>query len=394
MKTLENPKTRLFLSASLLSNLQEIKKGEGHNECERDLQSRNEFSPKLRHYFSAFTLVELLVVIAIIGVLIAILLPAVQAARAAARRMQCSSSIRQLGIAMHNHHDAKNHFPPGVLLQGPSNAWTGSGVDRGALSFAVFLLPFIEQTSLYANFENVLRQYDATEGPNLRLQVFCNGRLEWNQRTGTIIEPRPAYASISTFICPDCPRGRTNPFYFINGENKMGKLNYVAIIGRADTAPSGWSAWSGYDYQSNGAFLFPNSKTTFSTITDGASNTLMFGEVHGRYSTNSDSRASVWAGTGNGLYRWNRFDGSVTQAVNTQYANTFLKSTRNASGEYKLNRPASAGGNPDSHACSLHAGGANFAKADDSVSFINETISPVTYEAVGTACYGETVSLP
>jgi prepilin-type N-terminal cleavage/methylation domain-containing protein len=350
---------------------------------------------------SAFTLVELLVVIAIIGVLIAILLPAVQAARAAAQRMQCLSNMKQLGLAMHNHYDAKNYFPPGVLLQAQgtknnANSWDGDNTSRGSLSFAVFLLPFIEQTPLYTSLENVLRQYDATAGPNLRMQVFCNGRLEWNQITGTIIESRPAYAVIPTFICPSCPQGRTNPFFQVNGESKLGKLNYVAIIGKFDNAPAQWKweHWKDWDNLGNGAFMFPNSKTNFGTISDGTSNTFMFGEVHARYKTDKDSLATIWIGAGNGTVQ--KYPGSTTtNGMNTAYINKFLKSTLNKSnGEYKLNRPPSNTLNADSHMCSLHVGGANFAKADDSASFISETISPVIYEAAGTACGKESITLP
>src|SRR3954452_5336840 len=90
----------------------------------------------------AFTLIELLVVIAIIAVLIALLLPAVQAAREAARRLQCVNNLKQLGLAVHQYHDAHNSFPPGQLLF----------INWRDLSSLVLLLPFIEQQPLYSAF--------------------------------------------------------------------------------------------------------------------------------------------------------------------------------------------------------------------------------------------------
>jgi prepilin-type N-terminal cleavage/methylation domain-containing protein/prepilin-type processing-associated H-X9-DG protein len=100
-----------------------------------------------------FTLVELLVVIAIIGVLVALLLPAVQAAREAARRMQCSNNLKQLGLALHNYHDANKKFPPGGMSYG--HAWgTGANdpliLNRNGL---VSLLPYAEQQNLYDRFD-------------------------------------------------------------------------------------------------------------------------------------------------------------------------------------------------------------------------------------------------
>src|SRR5689334_15346087 len=93
-----------------------------------------------------FTLIELLVVIAIIGVLIALLLPAVQAAREAARRMQCTNNLKQIGIGLHNYHSTFDSFPPGALLGRRADLTTGNNRDFSA---HVRLLGFTEQPALY-----------------------------------------------------------------------------------------------------------------------------------------------------------------------------------------------------------------------------------------------------
>ena len=100
-----------------------------------------------------FTLVELLVVIAIIGILVGLLLPAVQAARAAARRMQCSNNLKQLGLAVHNYHDANKSFPSGFITNYPAGALNTAAMmsvtQRTHWSWGAFVLPYIEQTALY-----------------------------------------------------------------------------------------------------------------------------------------------------------------------------------------------------------------------------------------------------
>src|SRR5437868_10402130 len=99
---------------------------------------------------SGFTLVELLVVIAIIGVLVALLLPAVQSARESARRMQCTNNIRQIGLALHNFHDTNLTLPPGSITSGTtSNAHTKFNIPTNVIhGWAVFIYPYMEQKAL------------------------------------------------------------------------------------------------------------------------------------------------------------------------------------------------------------------------------------------------------
>src|SRR5690606_35788952 len=111
------------------------------------LSSHNSKGPKF-----GFTLVELLVVIAIIGVLVAMLLPAVQAAREAARRSQCKNNLKQIGLAMHNHHDARGYFP-GAGSDGPSVDCCQAD-NRDGWSWAFHLTPYMEQSAIYELTDN------------------------------------------------------------------------------------------------------------------------------------------------------------------------------------------------------------------------------------------------
>src|SRR5688572_23681201 len=115
-----------------------------------------------------FTLVELLVVIAIIGALVALLLPAVQSAREAARRMKCQNQLKQIGLALHNYHDVFSGMPPG----GMATASTAAAND--GMGFHVFLLPYVEQTALFQEFSGHL-PYNAQPNRNLgarRVQLY------------------------------------------------------------------------------------------------------------------------------------------------------------------------------------------------------------------------------
>jgi len=198
----------------------------------------------------AFTLVELLVVIAIIGVLVALLLPAVQAAREAARRSSCSNNMRQIGVAMHNHHDTFRQLPTGWVA--PANDAEGSP----GWGWASQSLNFIEQSNLYDQIRFSLPVTDSN-----------------NQLARETV--------VDTFLCPsDIGQDR-----FTLGTVDVARSNYVGMYGtdEIEDAPS----------NGNGMF-FHNSKLRFSSVTDGLSNTLMVGERH------SKIEHSTWTGVVNG----------------------------------------------------------------------------------------------
>src|SRR3954469_9382671 len=109
----------------------------------------------------AFTLVELLVVIAIIGILVALLLPAVQSAREAARRMQCQNNVKQLGLALHNYHDVHKIFPPSSIWPVESEIEKKNNGNLGA-NWVIMVLPYMEQQNLYNSFNFTKSICDST----------------------------------------------------------------------------------------------------------------------------------------------------------------------------------------------------------------------------------------
>lgn len=181
-----------------------------------------------------FTLVELLVVVAIIGILIGMLLPAVQQVREAARRTACANNLVQIGIAIHNYEFAHEHLPPGVVdKKGPVLA-TPTGLHVG---FLVELLPYIEQRGIANNFDNSLGTYAV---PNEAAREMM----------------------IPSYNCPSFSGlGR-------NADGSAGLTNYAGCHHGSETP---------IDKDNNGV-LFLNSKITYSDIRDGSSNTILVGE--------------------------------------------------------------------------------------------------------------------
>ncbi len=188
---------------------------------------------------AGFTLVELLVVIAIIGVLIGLLLPAVQAAREAARRASCLNNLRQMGIAMHSHHNAHGAFPPGgIEHRWMINPTTGQryGPSGRQLAWSVYLLPFMEQDPLYRQLD-LNKPFDSPENAEAAATV------------------------LSVYLCPSVPGGRG----LVQGR---GPCHYGGIYGERITGPNN---------PPKGVMLYDRA-ISIAEITDGTSNTLAISE--------------------------------------------------------------------------------------------------------------------
>jgi prepilin-type N-terminal cleavage/methylation domain-containing protein len=205
----------------------------------------NAFPPNRR----GFTLIELLVVIAIIAILIGLLLPAVQKVREAAARTQCQNNLKQLGISMHNYHDTNGLFP-----------YPRSGGGQNRHTWALLLLPYIEQGNIYSVYQNPITGVSQTDGFN-----------NITSTDPTVTAARQA--SVKTFLCPT--------------RHQPGSLSPIAAGSTVVGTPSDYAACTGDNgtVPSDGMFQLVNSNHTLSglrisNITDGLSNTLMIGEKH------------------------------------------------------------------------------------------------------------------
>jgi prepilin-type N-terminal cleavage/methylation domain-containing protein/prepilin-type processing-associated H-X9-DG protein len=198
-----------------------------------------------------FTLIELLVVIAIIGILINLLLPAVQKVREAANRMKCSHHLRQLGIALHHYHDAQGSFPPGVEDRvSPEHPEIPPYLFRW--SAHAKLLPYIEQSTIYVSLD-------------LNNPLFLD--YEYTVAARNILG---VSQSLSLFLCPS---DWGTPFIPIVGSDNgalFGPTNYVACIGSGNN--------SGIRKDADGV-IYVNSRVRLAEITDGASNTALMSEA-------------------------------------------------------------------------------------------------------------------
>ena len=359
-----------------------------------------------------FTLIELLVVIAIIGVLIALLLPAVQSAREAARRAQCTNNMKQLGIALHSYHDAFGSFPPGGVVGGPY---------QNLLTWRAMILPMMEQTNLYdaINFDFIFTGTSNVDG--------AAGYTVWNSVPETFLCPsdgehtngfRPrAYGPGSS---QENPNGNSPPGLppidpatgeyltmvpithyagsfgdnYCGGPLVGGALPWETPVGASPPPGSpriGHLGFWGTDYGADGSrgggtlrgfFDYATGQIAdLASVRDGTSNTIIVGEV------------LPYKVADNAF--WHRTGGTAGMTVPLNWDSNSFPATdpacafqwQGASTPLGCRFSAAAKG-----FASEHPGGANFLFTDGSVKFLKENIQLPVYCALGSRNGGEVIS--
>lgn len=381
----------------------------------------------MRRPYRAFTLIELLVVIAIIAVLIGLLLPAVQAAREAARRMQCANNLKQIGLAFHHFHDSKDRFPP--FSYAPRGHGDG-GVPAlppeaaGSKHFGAFLqlMPYIEQDPL-------ARKYDAAKSPT-----------SVDDPDGDGVTNRSLISTpIAVLQCPSSPPpggyyyGSRSGYAVSRGNFQYYEYPAGSVMTNAWTpddgaVPSAYVTpappWSGSSPPTASGWRYIGLRD----FTDGTSNTLLAGDkgntIKGSMWTAGDGAAFGVGGSGplagipfNGNTNWayshpgsDSADGTTNSPMNGKFLVAKASSTTFGTGGGTDGKftPSSENGvvktGPDDNSAgawwrvtaqsafrSSHPGGCNFVFVDGSVRFIKDTIAMPTYKALGSRGGGEVI---
>ena len=331
----------------------------------------------------AFTLIELLVVIAIISVLISLLLPAVQSAREAARRIQCSNNMKQFGLAIHNYENAIGTFPPGYIAQ--SRYTQVPCTSSWGHTWSNYIMPYLEQGNKY----NALNfSHPAGFPPNTSV---------WEN-------------SVATFLCPTDTKADQSRTSF-----KITQISYAGVFGLTECIANNYGTGTNVmNAQLCGAIISEgvfgrNVSYSIANISDGLSNTLMVGETSRFREESPYSRFNIanvggaWGGGDLGTppryESWNdiRISGGsyvvpklnsrpyigrpswVVDPSNGTHSKTWVDDPRSLLlGQFGFR--------------SLHPGGANFLMSDGSVRFLKESIDLKTYRALGTRSGGEVFS--
>ena len=327
-----------------------------------------------------FTLVELLVVIAIIGILIALLLPAVQAAREAARRSQCSNNLKQLGLSLHNYHDAFKMFPSQSInrgwASGASASYESGKLDYKNFSGLVSMLPYIEQQALYDqyDFSSCASYYTRNTGvPMAGLDPIASGNA--------VLEA----TVLTALICPSDPGGLLHSY------------SGAYSIANSSAQPRRQGVKTNYDFSAVKVYQFnywqrqsiqtrymfgENSTASVASVRDGTSNTVAMAETlhdvangpcpawgyRGWYMTGIDIGASYGLNRNDIPTTWTWYGGDRTPRPS------------------RLTEGGTAG--------SMHPGGLNVCLGDGSVRFLSETTDRTTLLGIARMADGSTVQVP
>jgi prepilin-type N-terminal cleavage/methylation domain-containing protein len=333
----------------------------------------------------AFTLVELLVVIAIIGMLVALLLPAVQAARESSNRSQCTNNLKQIGIALHNYHDAMKVFPPGYVDLNNNPALTPDNDIGPGWGWASMILPNMEQQTVF-------------------------NQINFSQPVGMGVNSAISLMPLSIFQCPSDPYRDPHPIYDSSLSAPIANVahgNYVGCNGWfecfvgatgtvAQTGPFAWAA----DGIPNGTYgpgargvFWRNSRTRMADVKDGTSNTILAGE------RSSNHAPSTWTGAvpGGQTPAWMAVTPNAPNSPppSAAYANAdFGEALVLAHGNYTHTPCADAPIYDPDVFYSFHPTGSNFLLVDGSGKFISSGVDGIVYQSMCTIGAGEAMGQP
>lgn len=297
--------------------------------------------------------------IAIIAILIALLLPAVQQAREAARRTQCRNNLKQLGLALHNYHDQANCLPPGYI-----DTRAGGAPDRdGGWAWAAHILPMIDQGPLFTSLDMRYHPYGTA---------------------GTISDPAgsnnaAAAVPLAAFACPSDLKPPTRAMNAAQpgGTDALATASYMGSMGAFDGDPCSESGTSVVTSERNNGLFLVNRPVSFRHVTDGLTNVIAIGEVTwqpltdvGGTNYGSDRQFILGSIVTNGGPR------CTNLGANTNGPYLHLRSSRK-----KLNGPLISGVHRAFH--SRHVGGSHFLMGDGSVRFISENVEHTETNALG-----------
>lgn len=292
-----------------------------------------------------FTLIELLVVIAVIGILVALLLPAVQQARESARQTSCKNNLKQIGIALHNYHSSHALFPPTSTSDVEQGGWLVVPQSRHIHSWSNLLLPHIDQQNLYDQFNFDLSSMHPV---NLPIAELLPPGFRCPAYSGAIYSRDPNYTRLS---------------------DRCAITNYAAM-GASDV---------GHIYGQNSKLLtpdgtmFPLSHTQITDITDGTGHTVLICETR-------EEKMMVWTDGGTAALVARPYDAGNPPGYGAR------RISLNFRPYFNYDNPSSEYG-----PSSMHPGGGMHLLADGSVRFISEDISDRVYVALATRSSGDAV---